>query len=267
MFAGDPQGLIDQVRLSDGLSFIAHPFEDILSLPGFKEDSLGWVDWQVKGYTGLELWNGMSEFKTVTHSLLQAIFYAYFPRYMPHGPQGVTLHKWDELLASGERVVAIGGSDAHALPMRLGPLRRTLYPYEFNFRCINNHLLVPDPLTGDAAADRKAILATLRQGRLFIGYDLPAPTSGFRFTAHGKDGTASMGEDITARGGITFQIRLPGKANCRLLQNGKVVKTWQDRDVCTYITNQPGVYRVEVYLPYLGKPRGWIFSNPIYVKA
>jgi hypothetical protein len=26
------------------------------------------------------------------------------------------------------------------------------------------------------------------------------------------------------------------------------------------------VFRVEAYLPYRGQRRGWIFSNPIYVK-
>jgi hypothetical protein len=33
--------------------------------------------------------------------------------------------------------------------------------------------------------------------------------------------------------------------------------------------SERGVYRVEVYLPQLGKPVGdkpWIISNPIYVK-
>jgi hypothetical protein len=28
----------------------------------------------------------------------------------------------------------------------------------------------------------------------------------------------------------------------------------------------PGVYRVEAYIEFKGKRRGWIFSNPIYVK-
>ncbi len=263
MFAGDPQRLIDQARLSDGLAFIAHPFED--ELPAFHEEDLGWVDWQVSGYTGLEIWNGFSEFKTVSQNIFLVLFHAFFPRYMPHSPLERTLHKWDELLAGGKRVVGIGGADAHALPFRLGPLHIDLYPYEFHFRCINNHLLVPDRLTGDLASDRKAILAALRQGHLYVGYDLPASTRGFRFTAQGKEGMAAMGDEIAMRGGVTFQIRLPAKADCRLLLNGKVLKNWMDREICTYIANQAGVYRVEVYINYLGKTRGWIFSNPIYV--
>ena len=167
MYASDPQRLIDQIRLVNGLSFIAHPYE--YALPAFGEGDLGWVDWQVKGYTGLELWNGLSEFKAVSRNLLQVVFHAYFPRYMPHGPDERTRRKWDELISSGRRVVAVGGADAHALPVSLGPLHGTIYPYEFHFRCINNHLLVPSPLSGEIAADRKAILTALRLGHLFIG--------------------------------------------------------------------------------------------------
>jgi len=33
----------------------------------------------------------------------------------------------------------------------------------------------------------------------------------------------------------------------------------------TYIANRPGTYRVEAYISYQGKSRGWIFSNPIFV--
>ena len=36
---------------------------------------------------------------------------------------------------------------------------------------------------------------------------------------------------------------------------------------CTHITTEAGVYRVEVYRRYLGKRRGWIYSNPIYVRS
>jgi hypothetical protein len=49
------------------------------------------------------------------------------------------------------------------------------------------------------------------------------------------------------------------------LKDGKTIKTWLNKDSCTHITTEPGVYRVEAYLDYLGIRRGWIFSNPIYV--
>ncbi len=262
--AKDPQQLIDSVRAAGGLAFIAHPTDP--AAPAFGEDDLSWVSWDVHGYTGIELWNAMSEFKSLLSGKLAAIYYAFVPAAIAHGPFPQVLKRWDDLLSRGKRVVAIGGSDAHALIGNMGPLRRTLFPYEFHFRAINTHIFTPEPLSGDLAGDRQAVLEALRAGHAFIGYDLPAPTRGFRFTARGLGRMAWMGDEISTDGSVTLQIRLPQKAKCRLLKDGEVAQTWEDRETCTYITSQPGVYRVEVYLPFLGKPRGWIFSNPIYLR-
>jgi hypothetical protein len=76
----------------------------------------------------------------------------------------------------------------------------------------------------------------------------------------------TVGDDIRLAEGVTLQIRLPMQAECRLIHNGELIKTWEKRDVCTHIATQPGVYRVECYINYLGRRRGWIFSNPIYIR-
>ena len=262
--AYDTQHLLDAVNQAGGLAFLAHPTDP--AAPAFNEPDISWVDWDVRGYTGIELWNGMSEFKSLLKSRLHAIYYAYNPRRVARGPFPETLRKWDELLSQGTRVAAIGGSDAHAFPARLGPLKRKLFPYDFHFRAINTHLYLRQPLVGDLKEDRPVIQEALGRGRAFVGYDLPASTRGFRFTAQGKDQTAWMGDEVSARQGVTIQIRLPQAAECRLIKDGKIVKTWDKRQTCTYITAEPGAYRVEVYLHYLGRRRGWIFSNPIYVR-
>ncbi len=265
VYASDPQGLIDKINRAEGLAFLAHPVD--LAMPAFGEDDISWVDWQVQGFTGIELWNGFSEFKAVARNRLQAYALAFNPRSLAQGPLPETLRRWDELLAAGKRVVAIGGSDAHALKKHAGPLHRTIFPYEFHFRAINTHLLLPAPLSGEVAEDKRLILEALKAGHAFVGYDLPAPTRGFRFTAQGKELTANMGDRIPVRGGITFQIHLPHPTPCHLLKDGKVIKTWKNREICTLIGAEPGVYRVEAYIHYRGKRRGWIFSNPIYVQG
>jgi hypothetical protein len=262
--AADTQRLINRVNQINGLSFIAHPFDPDASIVG--EGPITWDNWDVRGFTGIELWNTMSEFKSLIKSNLHALFYAIFPELIARGPQVETLQKWDELLLAGQRIVALGGSDAHALRRSLGPIHKTLFPYDFHFRCVNNHLLLPQPLSGDFDQDKALVLNALRKGSFYVGYDLPHSTSGFHFTAQGKDAVANMGEEITNAGGVTFQIRLPDSGECRLIRNGQVVKVWKIRNPCTYITTQPGIYRVEVYRNYMGMQRGWIFSNPIYVK-
>jgi hypothetical protein len=163
-------------------------------------------------------------------------------------------------------VVGIGGSDAHALHLRLGPFSRVIYPYEFHFRTVNTHVLLSEPLSGEVNVDKKLIYDAMSEGRCFVGYDLPAPTRGFRFTAQGLEKTAVMGAELPAKNGVTLQVKLPLPAEARLLKDGQVIQTWKNKLSGTHITTEPGVYRVEVYRRYLGKLRGWIYSNPIYVR-
>ncbi len=262
-YASEPQRLIDAARQAGGLTFLAHP--DDPPGPAVRQPDISWVDWGVRDFNGIELWNGFSEFKGHLKSLLHALFYVTFPSLIAEGPFPATLQRWDSLLSRGKPVVAIGGSDAHALPIRLGPLRKTIFPFEFHFRCINTHILLPQPLSGEFGVDRQAIYAALAGGQAFIGYDLPASTRGFRFLALGKGGEVTMGKKISVEGGVTFKIRLPFATQCILLKDGKPIKTWYKRNLCTFLASEPGVYRVEVYIRFLGKRRGWIFSNPIYV--
>ena len=262
--AHEPQGLIDQVRAAGGLSFLAHPFDPANRI--FNEPDITWQDWGVTGYTGVELWNGMSEFKSLLKSRLHAVYYAFNPDRIPHGPPPEMLAKWDELLSSGRRVVAVGGSDAHQLPGRMGPLKRTLFPYRKHFESVNTHLLLPEPLAGEEDEDERRILQALAAGHAFIGNDLPEKTDGFRFKGQSDAGDFIMGDEVALGAGVTFQIHLPRPAECILLREGTPFRTWSDREAMVVNVSEKGVYRVECYLPYKGKRRGWIFSNPIFIR-
>ncbi|MCE5206879.1 MAG: CehA/McbA family metallohydrolase [Chloroflexi bacterium] len=263
-YGRNPQKVIDQANLTGALSFLAHPFEN--SLPQFHQTDITWEDWQVEGYTGIELWNGFSEIKDVIHNYLDGLFYTLFPEYIATAPPRVSLAKWDELLASGMRVVGIAGSDSHSLDFRLGFIHRKVLPYSYHFRSVNTHILVPDPLSGDVIMDRRMVIQAFRQGNAFVGYDLPSSTRGFRFIAQGKEITAQMGEEISLQSGITLQIHLPIKTRCILYRNGQRFKSWSNREVISQFIDQPGIYRVECFIQFLGKWRGWIYSNPIYVR-
>jgi hypothetical protein len=231
----------------------------------FGETDLSWVDWDVSGYTGIELWNAMSEFKSLLTSKTAAIYYAFNPKAIAHGPFKSVLKKWDELLMDGKRVVAVGGSDAHALIGQMGPLKKTLFPYEFHFRSINTHILTFDPFTGNFDFDKRVVLDALKHGRAFIGYDLPSPTKGFKFLAKNKHSVAFMGDKIQLTDVVVLEISLPRRVESLLIKNGRVIKTWKNQANGTFATKEPGIYRVEAYLKFRGKRRGWIFSNPIYV--
>jgi len=262
--ADDPQALINGVREAGGICFIAHPRDP--EAPAFNETDISWEAWDVQNYTGIELWNGLSELKTVIPTKLHGAFYAFFPQLVGHHPIPEVIQRWDDLLAGGRPVVAIGGSDAHALHKSLGPLHRLIFPYEFHFKTINTHVFIPEPLSGDATADKKMIYDALAAGRCFVAYDLPAPTKGFTFRAKGLEHSAIMGEEIPAKGGVTLHAHVSTQAELHLIKDGKRIGMWKKSYACTYTATEPGVYRVEVYRRFLGRKRGWIYSNPIYVR-
>jgi hypothetical protein len=262
--ADDPQALINGVNEAGGLSFLAHPRDP--AAPAFNEGDISWEAWDVHGFTGLELWNGLSELKTVLHSKLHGAFYAFFPQFIGHHPILETLQRWDDLLIDGKRVVAIGGSDAHALHMHMAGIQRVIFPYDFHFRTVNTHVFIPEPLTGDVPTDKKMIYDALAAGRCFVGYDLPGSTRGFTFKGRGLEQSVIMGDEISAKRGVTLQAHLPKPAEIRLIRGGTIVGIWKDSQACAYTATEPGVYRVEVWRNYLGLKRGWIFSNPIYVR-
>ncbi|HAV76994.1 MAG TPA: hypothetical protein DCX53_06525 [Anaerolineae bacterium] len=262
--ADDPQALINGVEEAGGLSFIAHPKDP--EATAFNETDISWEAWDVQGYNGIELWNGLSELKTVVPTKLHGAFYAYFPQFVGTSPIQETVQRWDDLMSKGNRVVAIGGSDAHALHMHMGPIHRVIFPYQFHFKTVNTHIIIPEPLTGDVQIDKKMIYEAVENGNCFVAYDLPASTKGFRFKAKGLEHSAIMGDEIPAKGGVTLHAHVPSKADISLFKDGKRIVHWRNHQSLTHNTSEPGVYRIEAHRSYLGKKRGWIYSNPIYVR-
>ncbi|MBE2220291.1 MAG: PHP domain-containing protein [Anaerolineae bacterium] len=274
-FSADPQRLIDETKAAGGMGFLAHPIEK--DVPIFNEPNLGWHDWDITGFHGIEIWNYMSSFKSqlaiaLTNLRLKWKPLAYLtvirvglnPEKYITAPEPEALALWDKLLAEGKQIVGIGNSDAHGTPMSLGPLHREIYPYEYLFRAVNTHILVPESLNGDIRHDKSMIFNAIRNGHAWVGYDLPHPTNNFRFTGHGIN-KGIMGDKVQLDAGATLQAKTPIPANIRLVHHGKVVASVENKTHLTYIPVEEGAYRIEATIPFQGKERGWIYSNPIYL--
>jgi hypothetical protein len=257
-----PQKVIDAVNAQGGFGFLAHPFE---RSPAFtREPELPWVDWQVTGYTGLEIWNYMSEFKSYLHNTARALFFILFPRAAMTGPFPETLAKWDELIQH-RPAVAIAGTDAHGNVYSLGPLKRAVLSYDHCFRAVRTHIIAPEPFSRDVNHDSAVVYDALRRGSCFVAYDAIGDATGFRFTARSGECTAAMGEEVPLAGEVALEVSSPLKADLRLLRDGCVVARKQGREL-RYVTGESGVYRVEAHRRFLFKRRGWVFTNPIYVR-
>jgi hypothetical protein len=263
--AVDLQGLINAVGERGGLSFIAHP--DDHAVTWLHEPEIAWRDRHVQGFTGLEVWNYMSRLKDYLQRPADALRNIFRPEEVIVGPEPATLALWDELLAAGRPVVGIGSADAHGTRYQVGPLAHTVFPYDFLFSCVNTHILTRQPLTGDLETDRSQVYQALREGRAFIGYEIPGSTHGFRFTAQGQNTSAMMGESVRLGHGVTLQTLAPARARIRIVGDGEVVAEEHNVENLTHVVRKPGAYRVEVWRAYHRAERAWILSNPIYVLA
>lgn len=259
--AGAPQALIDAVRERGGLSFIAHPFERSSAFA--REPDINWVDWQVAGFTGISLWNYMSEFKSHVHSASSGLWAAYFPRTVIRGPFEETLQKWDELLLR-HKTPAICASDAHGTTYHLGPLRRVVLPYDHLFRALNMHILTHEPFGGSVERDSSLVYTALREGHGWVGYDGIGDTRGFRFTAESGGCLVHSGQELQVQSRAALSVATPQPARIRLLCNGRAVAEAYGREL-GQVVSQAGVYRAEAYRRVWGQWRGWIFANPVYL--
>lgn len=264
--ADDPQFLIDTVNQKKGLTFLAHPHDRNVAWLGERHSTpMAWVDWNIQNFTGLEIWNFMSSTKDAMLNFRQGVQALFRPEEFIISPPQATFEVWDRLLSAGQKIVGIGGADAHGTYFGKGLLTHRIFPYDFLFSCVNTHLLPKIPFSGNLALDKQLIYATLKAGRAFIGYDIPGETRGFRFIAHGSYGTAEMGDSLRVGAGVTMQIRTPARARIKIIHEGKVVREDVNTDALTHTATERGAYRVEAWREYLGVERCWIISNPIYL--
>ena len=273
--AHDPQLLIDKATDAGGYTFLAHPCERTLRL--LPHSDLGWHDWPIEGFTGLEIWNYMSSFISriadkldqlpVQYELLDKLYAVWLsgrPEKLILGPDPKAIALWDKLLSEGKRITAIGNSDAHGSHLQYGPFKRTIYPYDYCFRAVNTHLLLPQPFTGELDHDKRLILRAIGKGNAWVGYDLAHPTTGFRFSGQAVD-KGIMGQTVRLDAGATLQVKTPAKATIRLIRHGDVIAEAHNSTHLTHLPVDPGAYRVECTRQFEGAERGWIYSNPIYL--
>ena len=164
-----------------GVPFAAHPFS--------ARPDLRWNGWDLPGPWGIELLNGDSDARRAGPRVLLSVgLYRLNPGYaLLQGlrPPDEALRRWDEMLARRD-VVGLAGSDAHSR-LAITKTRALRFPsYESLFAQARNHLLLDRPLTGEAAADRVAVLDAFRRGRFYLGLDALAPADGLPLHDRGR---------------------------------------------------------------------------------
>jgi PHP domain-containing protein len=249
---------VKMINEKGGIGFTAHPDEE-------RNESYPWTEWDIDEFTGIEIWNHMSEWAegiTNQNKLNRFIH----PLRTISAPQKKTLERWDEI-AKRRRVTGIGGVDAHAFKENLlGLFKVEVFGYKVLFKSIRTHILLDSPIdansNGNFHCHKQNILKALEESRCFVANYYHGDASGFRFIAEHNGKLFNMGETVKKFKGedSKLKVSVPEKCEVRLVQNGTIVDTFFCNQKEWNITNS-GVYRIECWK----KDRGWIFSNHIRI--
>jgi hypothetical protein len=179
------------------------------------------------------------------------------------------LKLWDQKLPYA---TATAGNDAHA---NIGVSLRDssgktvagiqLDPYEVSFRLVRMHVL----MDRNKPLQQWNLLDALRAGHCFIGFDFLGDTSGFSFIAESGGEQKIQGDEVALSADTRLKVRTPVSSEIKLFKDGNVIANETGVTTKDFPVTERGVYRVEVYLPQLGKlatDKPWIISNPIYVR-
>jgi len=253
---------VKKIKDVGGIGFIAHPHEKRNSMK--EHPAYPWTDWEVGEFTGIEIWNHMSEWM---EGLTEQNKYNHFvhPLRSVIAPPRESLVEWDELNKE-RRVVGIGGIDAHAHKVNvMGFVEVEVFPYKVLFKSIRTHVLVDQELNKnieDIDEAKKQIYSSLENGRCFVSNYYRGDAKGFEcFATDGKK-EYQMGEAIKSVSKLKLKVSLPNtKAEIRLIHNGIQIESTQNTQVEFNITEK-GQYRVEVHK----NGNAWIFSNHIRIE-
>ncbi len=257
------ENYVRKVKEVGGIGFIAHPHEKRSHMK--EHPPYPWIAWETEEYTGIEVWNHMSEWM---ENLTEQNKYQSFlhPLRSIVAPPDETLKLWDELNLK-RKVVGIGGVDAHAHKQNLfGFFEVEIFPYKVLFKSIRTHILLSKTLPRKNTKEninkaKKSIYGALAKGRCFFANDYHADSKGFSYFAKCSNKKFYMGDTINSSEKTTLHVSLPvPSAEIRFIRNGTLISS-VDSNKAEIEVRDSGVYRVEVY--FFGK--AWIYSNHIRI--
>jgi len=238
-----------------GRAFVAHAHPAHIMGISLKAGEL--LEWEVPGFTGVELWSLMHDVcDGLTPWRIPTFIYTWRRRI--RGPHPGTVAHYDRITRH-RRFVAIGSLDNHAIAVPV--LGTRVIPYEDGFAALRTHVLCGGLAGG--AGDAETLIDALVAGRCFLALDAFADARGFRLEGRTDDGgDLAMGDERAWTGPAALAVRSPHPARLLLRRNGEPVAE-AEAAALQYRAETPGVYRAEAYLA--GRP--WVFTNPIYLRA
>lgn len=264
IFPPEAREALAEVNRERGVSFIAHPFDSMIP----------WSDWQVRGFTGIEILSLYQLAKKVPFfkATIFPLQYLFNQRYaltqLITYPQK-ELQAWDALSKEG-KYYGIFALDAHA-KLQISERFQLNFPsYAAMFEILTVYVKIANDLPNDPQQASAAIIAAIRRGNFFNVIEALAPANGFEHYYRENNGRLiDMGGDASSPGGaLIFKLPFAFATDIVVKRDGEIFKTIRastKQELSIPIT-QSGVYRAEISLAAgRFKKLPWILANPICV--
>ncbi len=255
------QSMIDRINSQNGIGIIAHPDHEGNAM--FHVKQFAWKDWSVTGFTGIGIWDFMTDWQSSLTSYFKAVISYFFPAWVLKGPVKKTLERWDSLTRSS-RITGIGELDNHDTPYDILGITLSVFPFRRAFRYIRTHFLLEEAFRGENGHDISAVYEALRKGRVYVALDYFAPANGFSFRVFAGGSVYYSGDEFALQGSARFEASIPQTGKLILLRDGMPIKEVSG-EYLELEVRETGTYRIEAFKRKLGQYRPWIFSNPIYI--
>ncbi len=252
----EPQLAIDELNYRNGMTFIAHPYDD----------KIPWTDWTVERFSGIEIfslyesvknasWNRLLQFPlqyliNKNYAILRALTY----------PE-MSLGQWKRL--NRERKSAILGIyalDAHG---RIPLTKKTSLPfpsYESMFSTLTVYIPAPSEnfYSMSPAAATQYILTHLKKADYFNVIESMASADGISMKYEQQDSSSWR-----------FSLVHPfEKLLCKIFRNGELFHESIAANEMHRELTATGRYHAELYLPdhpFAALP--WLIGNPVDIPA
>lgn len=256
---GEPDAVVEDVRRLGGFGIVAHPDSP--------RPQLAWSAWDAP-FDGIEWLSADSEWRDESRLRLTRALFQYFLRPAPAlasilDRPVATLARWDALTAH-RRVVGLAGIDAHGgigRGMEEGGKRRAAFghipSYEASFRTFTTHAILDQPFAGDGSVDARALITSIRNGRVFTVIDALA-----------DPGFVDVEPDAGGQYRVNYAI--PGGGEVVMVKNGQdsPLQKGQDGRYRFAADADSAPVRFEVRVPYAPgtPPVPWLVTNPTYFR-
>lgn len=254
-----PQAAIEAIQAQNGFGFLAHP--DHLGSTKLGIPSKKWNAWDVQGYTGLGLWDLMTDWLAQVDREDDVLeLHAEFEDWLT-GPRIETLKRWDELNQKA-KVVGIGEVSNRKYKKDFEGKALDIFPYETAFKTVVNHILLDEPLSKEYKKARKQVLNAVKHGNLYVSFDWWDDPTEFSYEIDNGKKVAGMGDEIELTEKVELVASFPSEGLLNVYRNGESVLE-EEGDELLFDITEPGAYRVEA----MRNDIVWILSNNIVVKA